>query len=117
MLQDFSFRKTYFRKIMKYMYAASMLVFSLAGLFFIAYGFSHGTLFGVFALVLAPLAVLLGISLMRVTLEALHSMMRTSSYIREIAKNQRLMVAAAQEKAEPHEDQRSKIALLKQTGF
>ena len=119
MLQDTSFKNSYFTEILRFVYVTSMTVFVLVGLMFITFAFSQGLGFGILSIILSPLAVLLGIGFVRLGLEALQSVMKSSKYIKEMARKDRVQVKKPEGQLhnQTNTGQNSKSNLYKQTGF
>ena len=84
-LFDFSFRRFVSLKMMKFLYALSILSAGLMALFFIIVGFKTSIWFGIFALLIgAPLIVLLTVVSSRVLLETILIIFRIADHTANI---------------------------------
>ncbi len=89
-LFDFGFSKFITPTLIKFLYIVSVVLVGIAALMMILTGFIKGVLFGIIALIIAPVVFIVEIALIRLGLETLICIYRTANYTAELARSQRV---------------------------
>lgn len=83
LIWDFSFKRFITPRLIRLLYALSLLAATLAALAWMGSGFSKGLMFGLFTLVTGPLAFLLYVLTARVVMEVILAIFQIAEHVQQ----------------------------------